>query len=780
MIPAPLTLVEWATSVWPVERPGAQPSPAFFLPAALFVGRRRELAELGELVKRTRLVTLTGAAGSGKTRLALEVARRTASAKPDGPSLIELASLSEAESLPDAFATALEIKAAQPRLVTDLLLERLASFDGLVVVDNCEHMVEACAALIDRLLRRCPKLSILATSREPLRVDGENVWPVSTLSVPSDTAPAVEVRRAEAVVLFVERARQVSPRFELNASNVDDVAAICRRLDGLPLAIELAASRTSFMDVGSIAGQLTDRFRFLTSGFRNAPPRQKTLRAAVDWSYDLLTAAERQLFARLSVFAGGFDVAAAISIGPGGAVLAGQVLDLLGHLVDKSLVVAVNIDAASVRYRLLETLRAYGLDRLRDEGELETYRRRHAEYLASLGNGSVAQWDSSEWLDRMQWEIDNFRDALGWSRGTDPALHLSLASAYGWFCVRSGFIAEGRTWLERALDRGVSDRAARARAGETLAMLAWRCLDVEAADRFASDAVRLQREIGDESAIGWSLGTLAFVRIATHKAESTGQEMITIARQLHDPRMEAEALNILGLVKLDTDLDAALDHMQQSLVLFETAGPEPVPPGLLNGLGWALLRLGRAAEACPFVERGLTTRLVRRDVTDMSASLDALAEIAFQMGDPVRAMRLKGAADAIRDRAGSVPNKQVEASRERWVHRAERVKGTHAAWIEGSRMTPQEAGDYALTPLSKMTPRHVVPGESALTTREMEVARLVADGLSNDEIAGRLRLSSRTVEAHLDHIRPKLGARSRVEVATWVTAGAAPPRASPS
>lgn len=767
--PTPLTLLGWATNVWQLERPAAHPSRALPVHASRFVGRQRELAELGELVGRSRLVTLTGAAGSGKTRLALEVAARATRSKRDGPCLVELASLSEGELLPHAFATALEIREVQPRPVTDTLLEQLAAYEGLIVVDNCEHLVEACAELVDRLLRRCPRLTVLATSREPLHVDGEVVWQVPAFSLPREGASIRDTLRAESVVLFGEKARQAAPRFEITASNAAEVAAICRRLDGLPLAIELAAVRVAMLDLKSISAQLSDRFRFLTGGFRTAPERQRTLRAAVDWSYDLLTTAERQLFDRLSVFAGGFDAAGAQAVCLGGSVLGSQVLDVLGRLIDKSLVVAVDLDQEPRRYRLLETLRTYGLERLREAGQLETFVRRHADYMVTISGVSVAEWDSARWLVRMQQEVDNFREALSWSRGADGNLHLRLAAAYGWLCMRSGFIGEGRLWLEPALELAGEGKAAHSQANVAMALLAWRQGDFDAAERFAFEAVRIRRELGDEIELGSTLGLLAFVTMGGLSARGAVLEQLSIAKRLGNRRMQAGALTNLGFVEaFEMDLDHALDHLSQSLVLYETSGTDAIPPSLENGLGWVLLMLHRAAEARPMVARGLVTRLRSRDVIDLAGSLDASAEIAFELGARERAMRLMGASDAIRGRAGSAPTKMAAASRNRWVSRAERAlgKAAHAAWLEGGRLTPDEAGAYALSPLDQ-PPRAV---STTLSGRETQVAELVAGGLSNDEIAGRLRLSRRTVEAHLDHIRTKLGVRSRVEVATWVTA----------
>ena len=782
--PAPLTILELPLNVWPLERPAAARSLDLPVFASRFIGREREMAEVSALIGRSRLVTLTGTPGSGKTRLALEVARRAARARRDGAYLVELAAVGEGGLLPEVFAAAVGITQAQSRPTLDMLLDRLADFDGLVVVDNCEHLVEACAALLDRVLRRCQHVTMLATSREPFRIDGEAVWPVPTLSLPADDASITEIARSEAVQLFVERARQAAPGFELTRSNAAEVASICRRLDGLPLALEVAAARAALLDLASITEQLNDRFRFLTSGFRTAPPRQRTLRAAIDWSYQLLTTAERQLLVRASVFAGSFDLAAAEAVCAGGAVLREQVLDVAGRLIDKSLVTTLEDGSGRRRYRLLESLRAYGVDRLRESGDHEALRRRHAKYFASLADDRFEGEES--WLPRMRLEIDNLRDALAWSRGADAALHLRLAIPFGVFSTRAGFMGEGRAWLEPGLAAGAQDRALLARAHEVAGLLAWRQGDFDAADRFALSAVKLGRSLDDDVALARVLGTLAFVRIGALRFDDvpeTVRELLSIAGRRADKKIEADALLYMGLLEAHgDDVEAACDLMTRSAALLEAEGMGDAAVAQHNVVGWMHLRRHDAARARPAVARGIELRMRHHDLADLAASLDASAELAFIEGAPERAFRLKGAADALRDSLGSVPPSLALASRGRWAPRAERSLGKkgRAAWLEGRRLTLDEVVRYALAPATQPPPRAIRQGGPVLSAREMEVATLIAGGLSNDEIATRLKLSRRTVEAHLEHVRTKLGARSRVEIATWMTATASPPLASRS
>ncbi|HKW06844.1 MAG TPA: LuxR C-terminal-related transcriptional regulator [Candidatus Dormibacteraeota bacterium] len=756
-----------------MERPAVRLAHGLPAYASGFIGRRREIAELTALVGRARLVTLTGPAGSGKTRLAIEVA-----SQKDGGPVVELAPLAEAALLPEAFAAAIGITPAVTRPVIDTLLDRLVDFDGLIVVDNCEHLVEACAALVDRLLRNCPGLRILATSREPLRLDGEVVWQVSALSLPRLGARLAEAQRSEAMQLFVARAQGASRRFALTAANLESVMSICVRLDGLPLAIELAAARAGAVDASDIEKQLDDRFRFLTRGFRTAPERQRTLRGAIDWSYQLLSTAEQQLLSRLAIFADGFDLDGAAMVCSGGAVLADQVGEVLARLIDKSLAVAGD----RKRFRLLESLRAYGLDRLRDAGEVDTYRRRHTAYLVSL----EGDHDSLDFLVRLPDEVNNVRDELAWSRALDPALHLRLATIYGRFCMRAGFIEEGRSWLAAALELPTTDSLSRAGAVEALGFLAWRQDDFEAAFRALSEAVDIARQSRDDRMLARLLGSLAFTSLGAHAVaapiRAAMDEHISVATRLQDQAEQAMALTIRSIADAsEGDLQLAWESASRALALAETDGRK-ASPTLYNTLGWINLMLRDPEAAGPFVARGLEMRLGKGDFIDMAGSLDASAEIAYELGARDRAMRLNGAADAIRKKAGSRPPSMSAASRERWLARAKTAMGVAAdrAWADGNRMTPEEAGRYALSPIDAPPPAGPSSPASSLSVRELEIAQLVAEGLSNDEIAARLRLSRRTVEAHLDHIRTKLGARSRVDVATWVASRSTPQPASRS
>ena len=771
---APLTLVKWAPNVSPLERRELYRAAGLPAYASTFVGRRRALADLAGLLAKSRLVSLTGPPGSGKTRLAVEAARRSSRSRTEGSVLVELAPLSEAALLPEAVAGALGVRTIGARTARDALLQRLALSDLLLVVDNCEHLVEACAGLVDLLLRRCPSLAVIATSREPLRIDGEVVWPVPPLDLPADGASISVAARSEAVQLFVERAHQSSPGFHLTQSNAAQVASICRRLDGLPLALEIAAGRAGVVDLQTIGEQLRDRFRFLTSGFRTAPPRHRTLRAAIDWSYELLTVAEQQILSRSAVFAGSFDVAAASGVCTGGAVTQERVVDLLASLADKSLIVPMS-STAGVRYRLLESVREYGLDRLRDSGEIDVVRRRHARHYDAMPGDYLSD---VTWVPRMQVETENVREALAWARDADPELCLSLAVKFGQYCMTAGSVGEGRSWLASAMDTRVHNPDLLASGNAFAAYLAWRMDDSTVAQTFAAAAVQFSRQGRDYASMARSLEVLAFVSVVADPAvsERSVDEMLRLASEAGDRRIESAAVNLRGLAaSIDGRLDEACDLLARGIALAHAIGAELQAATPYNVLGWNLLQLGRIAEARSAVSSAIRIRDRYHLAADMAGSLDTAAELAFREGSPEKAMRLKGASDRMRETIGSQPPSMAVDSRARWTSLAEASLGKAAdkAYAEGRRLSPQEAVAYALASPSAAPPRGGRV-EGKLSAREHEISQLVAGGLSNDEIATRLKLSRRTVEAHLDHIRTKLGARSRVEVATWVAARSTP------
>lgn len=427
------------------------------LPSQLtsFIGRETEMGEARALLGQSRLLTLTGMGGAGKSRLALQVAADVVDDYPDGVWLIELAPLSDPNLVPQAIASALGLREESDKRLAETLTDTLRPKSLLLILDNCEHLVDACARLADTLLRACPGLRLLATSREALDIGGETLFPLASLSLPSGPAlpPADMLRQYESVRLFVDRATAAQPAFRFSAGNAPAVAQVCSRLDGIPLALELAAARVKVLSPEQIVSRLDDRFRLLSGGSRTALPRQQTLRALIDWSYDLLSPAEQALLRRLSVFAGGWTLEAAESVCAGEAVEDWEVLDLLSHLVAKSLVAVEPPEDGQVRYRLLENLRQYAGERLAETADAVRLPPRHRDWFLNFAEEAELHLSGPEhahWLDRLEREHDNFRKALQFCQ-TQPAeaeAFLRLAGALNRFWSVRSYLSEGRGWLE--------------------------------------------------------------------------------------------------------------------------------------------------------------------------------------------------------------------------------------------------------------------------------------------------------------------------------------------
>ncbi len=471
------------------------------LPVSLtsFIGRESDLAEVRRLLGFTRMLTLTGAGGIGKTRLAIEAGRSTADV-----AFVDLAPYSDGRLVSMAIAAALGVHEQSRIPLLDLLTATLASRRLLLLLDNCEHVIQACAALVDALLRGCPDLSVLATSREALRITGEVTWRVPPLSVPDPMlrSSAEAVARCEAVRLFVERAKAALPGFALTERTAPGIVEVCRRLEGIPLAIELAAARVRVLGVDQITARLDDHLRLLRGGSRSAVPRQQTLRATIDWSYELLTGPERRLFDRLSVFAGGLSLEAAEAVCGADGVAEDEVVDVLAGLVNKSLVIADPGDYRVARYTVLETLRQYGAERLTASGGAPTIQERHALFYVTLAHATEPGLFGPEQLAnmiRLELERGNLRVALQWAVESGNAeVGLRLCAAVFKFWEVSGSVSEGRVWLTRLLAHPASTRTrARARALAAAVHLATLQGDVASARVHAEESLAIARELGD-------------------------------------------------------------------------------------------------------------------------------------------------------------------------------------------------------------------------------------------------------------------------------------------
>ncbi|OFX28072.1 MAG: hypothetical protein A2Z07_05320 [Armatimonadetes bacterium RBG_16_67_12] len=609
-----------------------------------FIGRAREMDEVEQLLSANRLVTLTGSGGCGKTRLAVQVAGDRADVYPDGVWLVELAPLSEPVLVPQATASALRVREQPGRPLLVTLAEHLQMKHALVVLDNCEHLVGACAHLAETLLRGCPDVRIRATSRERLGVAGEVVSRVPSLTVP-DLArlPAFEVlARSEAVRLFGERAVAAWPGFRVTHDNAPLVAHICQRLDGIPLAIELAAARVNVLSLDQIALRLNDRFRLLVGGSRTAPSRQQTLRAALDWSYVLLAERERALLGRLSVFAGGWTLDAAEAICAGEGIGPGDVLDLLTLLIDKSLVI-VDEREGDLRYRLLETVRQYVRDRLLETGQEAAVRARHRDWFLEMAEQAEAELRGpaqAAWLKRLDAEHDNVRSILEWTLANVDSAEsaLRLAAAMGRFWWMRGYLSEGRRWLEEAVafPGGGSDTS-RGQALLEAGRLAWAQSDYAAAGALLEQSLALFRSLEDKAGIADALnmlGLVAWVQSDYNLAQARYQEALALSREMGDRRRIGTLLNNLGRTASDWGAYALADGLhREDLEIRRSLGDEHGVATSLHNLGLVALGRGDLSSAHGLFEEGRRIREALGDKHNLVYSLNALGLVAYRQSE---------------------------------------------------------------------------------------------------------------------------------------------------
>jgi len=552
------------------------------------------MAEIKRLLGTTRLLTLTGAGGCGKTRLALEVAADVLEDSKEEVSWVELAALSKSAFVPQAVAAALDVLEQPGRELIETLTDHLRPKALLLLLDNCEHLLESCAHLAERLLQACPYMRILVTSRESLGIAGELIYRVPSLALPNPwhIQKPEDLMRYESARLLVERATLNQPEFVLTQSNAPAIVQVCHRLDGIPLAIELAAARVRVLTVEQIAERLNDRFRLLTGGSRTVLSRHRTLRAAMDWSYDLLPQKERTILHRLSVFAGGCTLDAAEIVCSGKSIQGHEVLDLLAQLADKSLVV-VETQSGEARYRLLETVRQYGRDRLEETEEAADVRRRHLDWYLGLAERAEPELRGPAqgiWLKRLETEHDNLRAALEWTKvETDCAeAGLRLAGALYRFWFLHGHWSEGRGWLEGALS-ATNDPAVPAlpKALRGAAQLAWRQGDDGRATALAEKGLAVSRELGDREEIAWhhlALGT-AVLQSDTGRAKALFENSLALSGELGDKWRVSMALAQLGFVaRYEGDYEQAAAHYEKSHALSREVGDQWLIAHALRGL----------------------------------------------------------------------------------------------------------------------------------------------------------------------------------------------------
>jgi predicted ATPase/uncharacterized protein HemY len=721
------------------------------------LGRAREVEEIVGLLGRTaavRLLTLTGAGGIGKTRLGIEAARKAGLLFPGGAAFVALAPLDDAALVIPTVSQALGLRETAGTRPLELLRHYLRERRFLLVLDNFEHVAEAALEVV-ALLGSCPNLSVLVTSRAPLRVRGEREYPVSPLAVPDPTRipEAEEVARTPAAGLFVERAQEAAGAFELTAANAAAVASICWRLDGLPLALELAAAQTRFLSPTALFSRLDQALQ--AGGARDLPERQKTMRATLDWSCGLLSNEDEDLFARLSVFVGGFTLEAAEYVCASDAVEAEDapaenVLVPLGNLVEQSLVVAEMSPKRDTRYRMLEPIRQYAVERLREAGDEEEVRWRHARYYLEFAEEAEPELKGAqqvEWLDRLEKDHGNLRGAIRWALEegeTEMALRLTASAAH--LRYPRGYLNEGRNQLEAALAGGAGSPAARAKALTEVGWFALEQSDHEEAQRLLEESLIMYRELGDTYGVAHALECLgvAKTRLGDNgQALQLHEESLALYRALDHKWGIAISLNNLGIVaQKQGEYEKATTYYQESLALMRVVGDSLSIGSVLDGLGQLFMIQGQLERSATLLAESqellrklgdkLTLSTTLRDLAEtisrqgdcaraadaykeslmlatqvgskatVAGCLEGLGEVALTLGQPARAARLWGAVETMEEAfdiritlpARSVTDHEAAA-------RSNLDETTwEAAWNEGRTMTPEQAIQYALEPSS--------------------------------------------------------------------------------
>jgi len=784
-----------AAAKWP-PRPSRDPHSVSSTPHRLhnlptqltsFIGREQETAEIKRLLATTRLLTLTGSGGCGKTRLALQVAAVLLEHYPDGVGFVELGALADPTFVPNSVAAALDIPERPHRPLTEALADYLRTKNVLLLIDGCEHLRAACQSLIDRLLRGSTTVRILATSRETLGIEGELTYRVPSLRLPDvGHVPRVaQLAAYDAICLFTERATLAQPGFTLTERNAPGIMRICRRLDGMPLAIEFAAALVTVLSVDQIAARLDDRFQLLTAGTRKTLPRQQTLRATLDWSYDLLSDTERAFLRRLSVFAGGWVLEAAEAVCVGDGIESSDILGLLSRLVEKSLVVAETHHGAA-RYYLLETVRQYAQEKLVEEGAASRLRRAHRDWCLSLAEQAARDLRGpreDQWLGRLETEHDNLRAALEWSKeekeGAEAGLRLVGALHFFWW--HRDLWDEGLRWTEGALARSseaLPSALPRALVGAT--HFAWSRGDYELAIALGEKGLALCRELGDKANKGeflLNLGIVALMQANYQRATALYDECIHVSHELGNKWLHGYALVRLGMMaRYQGDDERATAFHTQGLATIRALGNKFAIALALNRYGRdvALPQHHYDEAAALFKESLLLSREVRSRWRSEEC-LEGLAQLASARGQYDHAARLFGAAEAQREIVGPQYVPADQASHDQWVTPTRAALGDTtftAIWAEGRALTLDQAVEYALTWVEEEKPDKLQrkgrePKGDPLTAREREVAGLVARGRTNREIAAALVISERTADAHLQNILNKLRFSSRAQIAAW-------------
>ena len=756
-----------------------------------FIGREKEIAAIEEMLPKTRLLTLVASGGSGKTRLSLQVAANLLDQFPDGTWFVELAALTDPGLVPQAVATALGAKEEPGKHFTQTIIEHVKQKRLLVVLDNCEHLLDGCAKVADALIRHCPGVKVLASSREALGIGGEQTYKVPPLSLPDRKAAATpkSLSQYESVQLFLDRALLVRPDFQVTNQNAPALASLCCHLDGIPLAIELAAARVRSLSVEEIDGKLDQRLRLLTGGSRTALPRQQTLRALIDWSYDLLHEPEKLLLQRLSIFAGGWTFAAAEAVCAGGVVEDWEVLDLMTLLCDKSLVVAEQLEGHT-RYRLLETVRQYSREKLTQSGGEAAVRELHGDFFLALAEEAVTKLDGAEeaaWLQRLEAEHANLLAAIDSSLlESESRGGLRLCGALGEFWTRRGYLSEGREWFGRVLGKvgteeqtperakaltfagelaalqgdypatrawteeslaiaqALGDRRGIAYARELLGYVSQLQGDLSSAQALYEESLATMRELGDKPCIASSLnglGNLAQLRGDLPSARTRYEEALSIGRELRDRRGMSIAISNLGTLAVSQgdyprarelfgeslsmareegnqllvaqllgnlgqtalygdDLPTALMQLEESLMIWRDLEHRAGMASALDGLGCVKFAQGDFSTAGALHQEGLLIQRALGNLAGIERSLNGLAQVVGALGDALRAARIGGAAEQLREKVGiaQLPGRRRLYDQSIAAARAAAADDTafDHAWQEGRALTLDQAMDLAM------------------------------------------------------------------------------------
>jgi predicted ATPase/DNA-binding CsgD family transcriptional regulator len=794
-----------------------------------FIGREREIADIKRLLFSSHLVTLTGAGGSGKTRLAVQIANAVSEDFEDGVWFVDLALLSEPDLVPQLVMEALGLHFSASQPVLESLLDFLQPKRMLLILDNCEHLRAACAQLVGLVLHGAPELRILATSRESLAVAGERIYPISGLACPEFEHEAVQKAELhdfmtyDAIRMFNDRAQAVSPVFTTTSENAFAVAEICRRLDGLPLAIELASARVNVLTVQEIAARLEDRFSLLTSGQRaSRTARHQTLRAAIDWSYALLTSDERFFLRLLAVFNPGCSLDLVEAIWPGLGIGEGLPLDLLSSLVNKSFVVAETSRRDQARYRLLETIREYALEKLEEAGEAARLRDSHLDLFLARAEEAAPKLNEAYqklWLNWLEGEHDNLRAALAWaveSGRTEAGMRIAIALVHFWD-IRA-YVQEGLAWFQHLLVQADNRIALdiRVNALVNASFMAMAHGDSQASLAYGHEAVELAERACDEGSplLAFALGGLISSAQATGDYQTayaiveramnflrgsvpsyylrsglyfqgenaiqlgyydTARELLAesmaLARQDGDSAQMANIYNTLGdLARLEQNYTGATAAYENSMALLRELN-SPNDASVLGNLGFTSLHFGNGEQAHQLFSESMAIYQAHQNEAGMLECLIGLAATAVVNGLPAAGMRLLAAAEAISGQPSASKWKATRMEYEYFTvlaHANLSEAEFQAEQAAGRMMSLDQATAYAINlPSKPRIPLSVEESLDILTGREREVAALIGQGKTNGEIAAELFLSKRTVETHSSHILTKLGLTNRAQIIRW-------------